>query len=180
MPLTNSYNATATANEQPEYQVLWFPSAVDVTVANALIVGQALAFTTAGVGSNPGPGGDADNGTPYTTVQVTPAPESTTGLYAGVFIGGPALGAASYVPNSIPGNPPLAMVGVLGICQVLVDDANGGTTIGHTLKVSAATVGAFSDSGGTTVTTGTTTGIVLQTVTISSGTALVWASINRF
>ena len=68
MPLTNSYNSLAQNNEQPEYQVLWEPIAVNpassavVTLPTAAgsigwVPGCVLAYNTAGVGATPGPGG---------------------------------------------------------------------------------------------------------------------------
>lgn len=184
MPLGNSYNVTATANEQPEYQILWEPFAVDpassaaVTVPTAAgavgwVPGCLLAFNTAGVGATPGPGGDGA----YTVQYVDPAPTTSTTYLAGVLLGVGAPGAAApVVPNTIPGGPAfVAQVGVRGLCQVYVDNT---TTIGHTLICSTSHVGNASDSGGSTRTFGTTIGIVLQAVTVSAGPVLCWAHID--
>jgi len=211
-PLTNSANVTGTANEQPEYGVLWEAYAVDPASSGAItypsaagtvgwVPGAALAFNTAGVGTNPpagtglatsppaysttAPFGD-DYGsvtTPYTVQYVDPAPTSTTTYNAGVLLGVNTLGAAApAVPNAALGtgaSPRLpfwvAMTGKRGIMQVLVDNT---TTIGHTLLVSTSHIGNYSDSGGATRTYGTHVGIALQAVTVSTGPILCWAYIN--
>jgi hypothetical protein len=204
MPLTNSYNVAAQNNEQPEYQVLWEPIAVDpasaasVTFptaagAGAWVPGAILSYNTAGVGAYPplgygaaaNQGGDSGNsGNPtfpnnWTVQYVDLAPVSTTTYLAGVFLGGPSLGAPlPVVPNTIPGGPAFsAMVGKRGIAQVLVDNS---TTIGHTLNGSSTSghTGQASDTGGSTWTFGTTIGIVLQAVTVSAGPVLCWAAVN--
>jgi hypothetical protein len=186
MPLTNSYNALATGNQQPEYQMLWEPLAIDPASAAAItfpsaagagawVPGALLTFNTAGVGATPGPGGDGV----YTVQYVDLAPVSSTTYKAGVLLGVNALGsAAPFVPNTIPGGPAMvAMVGLRGLCQVLVDNT---TTIGHTLIASTTSThtGQFSDSGGSTFTWGTTLGIALQAVTVSGGPLLCWAAVN--
>ena len=65
-----------------------------------------------------------------------------------------------------------AVVCVMGICQVLCDAT---TAVGDALIQSAATAGAAKS--GTHV-IGQTIGVALQAVTISSGTALVWAYVR--
>ena len=194
MPLANSYNSLAQNNEQPEYQCLWEPFAVDPAsaVTNALptaagtvgwVPGCVLAFNTAGVGSYPGPGGDSGgSGNPtfpnnWTVQYVDPAPTTSTTYLAGVLLGVGTLGAAApAVPNTISGGPALtAMVGVRGLAQVYVDNT---TTIGHTLICSTTHIGNASDSGGATRTFGTCIGIALQAVTVSAGPVLCWAHID--
>lgn len=193
-PLTNSVNSLAQNNEQPEYQCLWTSLAVDpassavITVPTASaeaagwVPGAVLQFNTAGVGSNPGPGGDAGQNlaSPYTVQYVDPAGTSTTNLLAGILLGVGTLGAAApFVPNNPPAGGPgpqlVAMVGTSGICQVYVDNS---TTIGHTLKCSTSNAGCASDTAGTTQTYGTTFGIVLQAVTVSGAPQLCWAHIR--
>ncbi len=193
-PLANSYNVCAQNNEQPEYQCLWEPTAVDpassavVTLPTAAgsvgwVPGCLLAYNTAGVGAYPGPGGDSgSSGNPtfpnnWTVQYVDPAPTTSTIYLAGVLLGVGSLGAAApAVPNTIPGGPTWsAMVGVRGICQVYVDNT---TTIGHTLIGSTTHIGNASDSGGTTRTYGTCIGVALQAVTVSAGPVLCWAHIN--
>ena len=176
MPLANSINVTASANEQPGYSVLWHPYAVNTAGSVAIAPGMVMAFTTAGVGTTPGPTGDAGS-TAYTVAMVDQAP-TTTGVYlAGVCLGVGAPGQTSPVPNTIIGLNLIAMCAQDGICQVLCDST---TTIGHTLIPSTTVAGAAHDTAGTGFTVGSTIGVALQAVTISSGTALVWANIHRF
>jgi hypothetical protein len=105
----------------------------------------------------------------------TVKPSSTTadGLCIGVIAGGQS-------PNSNSGGavPPgkIANVKVLGIAQVLCDAT---TTAGQFLIQSAATAGCAKTTG-SAVTNGQGIGVCLQSVTISSGTALVWALICKF
>lgn len=195
MPLATSYNALANNNQQPEYQCLWEPFAVDPSSAALVtpptaagsvgwVPGCLLAYNTAGVGSYPGPGGDSGGSANPTfpnnwTVQyVDPAPTTSIIYLAGVLLGVGALGAAApAVPNTVgsTNTPSLsAMVGVRGLCQVYVDNT---TTIGHTLKCSTTHIGNASDTGGSTFTFGTTFGIALQAVTVSAGPKLCWAHI---
>lgn len=205
MPLGQSFNVTGTANEQPEYQMLWEPLAINnastitaLTIptaagAGAWVAGSLLQFglsgtsiTAAGTnwptGTNVSPSGD-DYGSvtaPYTIQTVDLAAVSTTTLAAGVLLGVGTLGASSPVaPNTITGRLPaqIAMVGKRGICQVLCDNT---ATAGHTLigSTTSAHTGQFSDSGGTTRTYGTCYGVILQAVTVSSGPLLVWAYVN--
>lgn len=196
MPLTNSYNSIGQANEQPEYQMLWEPlginpASVNTTLtiptsagAGAWVAGALLMYgltaTPAGVGTNPGPGGDAGIGTPYTFQYVDLTATTSTTYLAGVLLGVSTLGAnAAVAPNASTqnSNVQLAMVGKRGICQVLVDNT---TTVGHTLVCSTTSThtGQASDSGGSTRTYGTTIGVALQAVTVSAGPLLCWAHIN--
>ncbi len=214
MPLTNSYNSLAQSNEQPEYQCLWEPIALNpATVANLtfptaagssyLVPGSALMFgltgTQAGVGAYPplgpntaNPGGDSGgSGNPtfpnnwtvqYVDLTSTSATVAT-GL-AGVCLGVGTLGGFAIPQNlTTPANTSISstqasqivMVGKRGICQLLCDNT---TTVGHTIKVSTSHIGQFSDNGSTTWTAGTTVGIALQAVTVSTGPLLVWCSVN--
>lgn len=205
MPLAHSFNVTGTANEQPEYQMLWEPLAINnasTTTAivipaaaggGAWVAGAGLQFglsgttiTAAGTnwptGTNVSPSGD-DYGSvtaPYTIQTVDISAVSTTLYAAGVLLGVGTLGASSPVaPNTITGRLPaqIAMVGKRGICQVLCDNT---TTLGHSLNFSTTSghTGQFSDAGNTTRTFGTTIGWALQAVTVSSGPLLVWAYVN--
>jgi hypothetical protein len=195
VPLANSYNALALNNQQPEYQCLWAPLGVSqasttttITLpttagAGAWIPGAVVSFIAAGVGSNPGPGGDDDGSTAYTVAQVDIAATSATGsTLAGVILGFGALGSyLQAAPNTFApsqAGPNLtAMVGTKGICQVLVDNT---TTVGHTLIVSTTSghTGQAHDSGGSSFTFGTTIGVALQAVTVSAGPLLCWAKID--
>ena len=190
MPLAQSYNALAFSNQQPEYQCLWAPigisqaSAVTAIVdppllAAAWVPGILLSIIAAGVGSNPGPGGDDDGSSNYTVAQVDIAATSATTFLAGVALGFGALGSYlraapnTYAPTQAGPNLP-AMVGTHGICQVLCDNT---TTVGHTLIPSTTHAGFASDSGGTSSTYGSTIGVALQAVTISTQAKRVWAKI---
>lgn len=188
MPLTNSYNATATSNEQPEYQNLWEPSGILTTSSNqtsAFTTGAALMYTNAGIGANPGPGGDAGSGTAYTVQTVDIAATTSTLWFAGILLGVGALGQAlstTEFPGTVTSNGSTIggqqlMVGKKGITQALFDST---TTVGHTFIVSTTVAGAFHDTAGTAITYGTTVGVILQAVTISSGTALVWVKYSAW
>ena len=52
------------------------------------------------------------------------------------------------------------------------------TTVGHTLIPSTTHAGFASDSGGTSSTFGSTIGVALQAVTISTQAKRVWAKID--
>jgi hypothetical protein len=194
MPLANSYNALAFNNQQPEYQCLWatlgisqasaitaitYPTAAG---AGAWVPGALVSIIAAGVGTNPGPAGDNDGATGYTVAQLDIAAVSATTFLAGVILGFAALGdrlvAAPNTFSASQAGPNLTcMVGTKGICQVLCDNT---TTVGHTLIVSATAThtGQASDSGGTAFTLGSTIGVALQAVTVSTGPKLVWAKID--
>jgi uncharacterized protein involved in propanediol utilization len=75
------------------------------------------------------------------------------------------------------GNTPGSSTTVLveGIAQVLFDANN--TTAGHLALQSSTTAGTCTDSA--TATLAKTLGTILQTLTISSGTALVWVAVHK-
>ena len=102
-------------------------------------------------------------------------PSSTTADFKplGVIVGGQSANS-----NSGTAVPPgkLANVCVLGIAQVLCDAT---TTAGQAMIQSAATAGCAKTTG-SAVAPGQGIGVCLQAVTISSGTALVWALICKF
>lgn len=191
MPLANSYNALAFNNQQPEYQCLWAPMGISQASATTAIVappllaaswypGILLSFIAAGVGSNPGPGGDDDGSSNYTVAQVDIAATSATTFLAGVLLGAGSLGGLlQAAPNTFApsqAGPNLtAMVGTRGICQVLCDNT---TTVGDTLIPSTTHAGFAHDTGGTSSTYGSTIGVALQAVTISTQAKLVWAKID--
>ncbi len=87
-------------------------------------------------------------------------------LMWGVIVGAPTGG---YTPGSA------CLVLVRGIVQVLFDANN--TTHGHLAVQSATTDGTATDSA--TATLAKTLGTILQSVTISSGTALVWVAVGK-
>jgi hypothetical protein len=91
----------------------------------------------------------------------TTTPAFTT---AGVIINAPTGG---YVPGSI------VQVVTHGVTQILCDANN--TTSGHLLITGSTTAGTATDSA--TVTAGKTIARCLQTVTIASGTALVYGCV---
>jgi hypothetical protein len=192
MPLAHSYNALAFNNQQPEYQCLWAPLGVSqasaVTAityptaagAGAWVPGALVSIIAAGVGTNPGPAGDDDGSTAYTVAQVDISATSATTFLAGVILGFANLGdrlvaAPNTFAPSQAGPNLTCMVGTKGICQVLCDNT---TTVGHTLIPSTTHTGQASDSGGTSSTFGSTIGVALQAVTVSTGPKLVWAKID--
>lgn len=191
MPLGNSYNALGFSNQQPEYQCLWAPIGISQASAVTAILpppalvaawspGILLSIIAAGVGSNPGPGGDDDGSSNYTCAQVDIAATSATTFLAGVLLGVGSPGAPPYAaPNSYApsqtGPNLVAMVGTKGICQVLVDNS---TTVGDTLIPSTTHAGFAHDTGGTAFTLGSTLGVALQTLTVSTVAKLCWAKID--
>jgi len=191
VPLAQSYNALAFNNQQPEYQCLWAPigisQASSITAITAPVLfastwypGALLSIIAAGVGTNPGPGGDDDGSTAFTVAQVDIAATTATTFMAGIFLGAGTLGGLlqaapnTYAPSQAGPNL-TAMVGTKGICQVLVDNT---TTVGHTLIPSTTHSGYMSDSTGTTATYGSTIGVALQAVTVSTTGKLCWAKID--
>jgi hypothetical protein len=192
-PLGNSYNALGLNNQQPEYQCLWAPMGLNSATtsaiitptaagAGALVPGAVMSLTTAGLGTNPGPGGDDDGATNYTAGMVDLAAVSATTLLAGILLGFGAPGSflqalpSTFGPSQA-GPAVTCMIGTKGIAQVLCDNT---TTIGHTLNVSSTSThtGQASDTGGTSFTLGSTIGVALQAVTVSTGPKLVWAKID--
>jgi hypothetical protein len=191
VPLADSYNALAFNNQQPEYQCLWAPLGVSQASATTAILdppllaaawvpGILVSIIAAGVGTNPGPGGDDDGSSNWTVAQVDIAATSATTFLAGVILGFGALGSYlnaapnTYAPTQAGPNL-VAMIGTHGIAQVLCDNT---TTVGHTLIPSTTHAGFASDSGGTTTTAGSTIGVALQAVTVSTQAKRVWAKIN--
>ncbi len=87
-------------------------------------------------------------------------------LMLGVVINAPTGGV-------VPGG--VAQILVEGVCQVLFDANN--TTHGHLAVQSATTDGDATDAAGATV--GKTLGTILQSATISSGSALVWVYVHK-
>ena len=208
MPVGTALNVIAAGNQMPTYEAYWEPygitpastSAVTYPTAagaGALVPGALMSFATAGVGSYPplgfgaasnqgGDWGNSGNPTfPYNwTVQtVDLSAVSATTYLAGVLLGVGSPGAAApVVPNTIAGpatGPPalIAMLARMGLVQVLVDNT---TTIGHTLECSTTSThtGQAHDVGSATPTYGTTFGIALQAVTVSTFPLPCWAHVN--
>jgi hypothetical protein len=192
-PLSQSANALGFSNQQPEYQYLWSPlgltntSTSAITIpsaagAGALVPGALMSVAAAGVGSNPGPGGDDDGSTNYTVATVDLSAVSDTVMLAGILVGFAAPGSylqalpSTWGPSQT-GPTVTCMIANRGIVQVYVDNT---TTIGHTLLCSTTSThtGQAHDSGGTTSTYGTHFGVALQAVTVSTGPKLCWAKVN--
>lgn len=170
-----------------------------------LIPGTVLQFglngTFAGVGANPPlgfgqtyPGGDSGSSGqtgnttfPYNwTVQYVDVAATTTTTYlAGICLGIGGPGSYALPQNlTTPANTAVSstqafqtvMVGKRGVMQVLIDN---NSTAGNTLICSTTHTGQAHDTGGTTRTYGTTIGISLQTVSLTSSVPqLCWAYIN--
>lgn len=160
MPESYVANVAAANNQQPTYNVryetyVWNPSS-SATPA----LGQVVKLLTTTVN----PVGDGAYTPAYCDVI---AHGSLTFTQVGVVVGGTTWGVAPVVGG-------LAMVAVEGLCQVLFDANN--TTSGHLALQSSTTDGTATDSA--TATLGKTLGAILQTVTISTGTALVWCHIH--
>lgn len=204
MPVGTALNVIAAGNEQPTYEKYWEPigitpastSAVTYPTAagaGALVPGALMSHASVGVGSYPplgygaasnqgGDWGNSGNTTfPYNwtvdTVDLSAVSAST--LIAGVLLGVGAPGApCPVVPNTVAGALPafIAMVARLGIVQVLVDAT---TSVAHTLKVSTTSghTGQASDTTGTSYTFGTTIGVALQAVTVSTFPLPCWCKL---
>jgi hypothetical protein len=163
-----SGNPLAGQNQQPTYAGVVCEWAIDPALTAAILVGMLVEFEATTIV----PAGDGA----YTPVYVQPSSTTADALIAGVMIGSPSVGTASAIPNSIAGGASqVAMVLSYGVTQVLCDNT---TTVGHTLIASTGTAGIAHDAGASTGTAARTIGTALQAVTISSGTALVWAKIN--
>ena len=137
---------------------------IDSTVSGSSPIGTVVELENyAGAGTS----------NPPTVPLVKPSSTTADSRTLGVIVGGQS-------PNSNSGGsvPPgkVCSVKVLGLAQVLCDAT---TTAGQPLIQPAATAGCAKTSG-SAVTAGQGIGICLQTVTISSGTALVWALIQKF
>lgn len=116
-----------------------------------------------------GPG----TGNPPTVPTVQASSTTPDALTIGVITGGQTSGLTTSIAAGS-----IAVVTVEGICQVLCDANN--TTAGYPLIPSTTTAGsAKCTSAGAAPTAGLGIGVCLQTVTISSGTALVWAYIHK-
>lgn len=140
---------------------------LDVMIATS-VEGNSPIGTLVELAPYTGPGTGARS-TPPTVV-----PSSTTAdkLCLGVIVGGqttPDGGGIAIPPGGV------AQVMVVGIAQVLCDAT---TVEGDSLVQSAATAGCAKDGSGTLV-VGEIIGTALEAVTITEGTALVWALIAK-
>ena len=160
MPETFSANVAAANNQQPQYNVryetyVWNPASTATPALGQVVKLLATAVTPVGDGA-------------YTPAYVdVVAHGSLTFTFVGIVIGGSSFG-------TIPVIGGLTMVATQGLVQALFDANN--TTQGHLALQSATTDGTLTDNAAATV--GKTVGFVDQTVTISSGTALVWTYIR--
>lgn len=171
MPVYSSANVTAANNQQPTYETRPRSYAILPTLSSIPAIGSAMQFSGE---TTVVPDGDGS----YTPLYVEPtAGAGPTTAYAGIYAGSGALGnVIQAAPNTIS-NAQAAFIAMLygtdDVVQVLVDDAEGGTTYLDALVVSSATDGALSDTGAAT--SAQAVAITLETVAIASGTALVWA-----
>ena len=103
---------------------------------------------------------------------------TTTATLAPLNIG-ISVGASNTAGTTIPAAGSVGAVGGFGQvvthgqCRALVDATTSPTVVGHRLIVGGTTAGALSDAGTTTAAAGVNYGVVLEAVTIASGTALV-------
>lgn len=137
---------------------------LDVEIAST-VSGNSPLGTVVEIEGYTGPGTGARSTPP--TVQ----PSSTTGdnLVLGVIVGGqtnPDGGGTAIPPGGV------AQVMVMGVAQVLCDAT---TVAGEYLVQSGATAGCAKTTGSPST---RAVGVCLQAVTISSGTALVWALVD--
>jgi hypothetical protein len=127
------------------------------TSATAIPVGTLVAVATPIVGPTPSVFGVAASSTVATT-----AP-----LDIGIAIGGAGQG------SSIAANNGAGQVVIQGFVRALVDSSVSPTVVGHRLIRSATVAGAMADAGVTTGAAGLNYGVILEAVTISSGTQMV-------
>ena len=171
MPVINSGNVLAGQNEYPVYPQWIETYQVDPAYTGGPIpVGTVVKLETIATGTITGDGS-------YTPAYVTPTTTTATFTMFGVVVGGSTLGssaAPAAVSGVAIGAGQIAMVCVHGVCQILFDANN--TTSGHLALQSTTTAGSATDSA--TATVGKPLGMVLQTVTIASGTALVWCRVG--
>jgi hypothetical protein len=114
--------------------------------------------------------------TPITTTTTTVfavKPATTTASQAPLNIG-VAVGASQDAgPGSAIASPGTGQVVIHGHCRALFDATTSPTVAGHYAIIGGTTAGALTDSGGTTAAAGLDYGVVLEAITISSGTSLV-------
>jgi len=92
---------------------------------------------------------------------------TTAPLNIGIAAGG------NYPSSNILANNGTGQVVTHGHVRALVDSTTSPTVVGHRLIIAGTTAGALSDAGTTTAAAGVNYGVVLEAVTISSGTSLV-------
>lgn len=166
MPFQDSANPLGAGNEQASIGgpiLIYAVTPTTIPVVGDLV--QAKAYTP------PTTPGDT-NSPPVATVPKPPfvAKLSKTGSFAGI---GVCVGGASLGSTPVAGG--VAMIKIGGPATVIFAAS---TTYGHVCIVSTATAGVGKDSA--TATLGKTYGTILQTKTISSGTAKVPVWVNVF
>ena len=152
------FDTTPYGNYHSQYVIL-------STVSGSSPVGTLMEIVT----PYTGPG----TSNPPTVINVQPSSTSADYKLAGVLVGGGTQRAANG-SSSVPAGQ-IATILRMGVAQILCDAT---TTAGNPLIQSAATAGA-AKTASTIATPGQCIGIALQAVTISSGTALVWALIDK-
>jgi hypothetical protein len=150
------YNAVSYGNYHSEFEIL-------STVSGNTPVGTLMEVVT----PYTGPG----TSNPPTLVNIQPSSTTADNKLLGPVVGGSTGRLANAATSIPPGST--ATILRLGIAQILCDAT---TTAGSLLIQSAATAGAAKTASGVL---GQTIGTALQAVTISSGTALVWADICK-
>lgn len=155
MPFADATNASGAHNQGPRYaQAIMVYAVTNTTLP---LVGHLVVAKTSYAPSTPGD----TNATTVATLKAIKAPAAGSFKHLGVCIGGSA-------PGKTPVKTGEIMVCQLGIATVIFAAT---TTAGHAVIVSTATAGRGKTAA--TPVLGKTWGFVLQTKTISSGTALV-------
>ena len=150
MPVNQIVNTLGQSGETPGTGSFQMQMEYDSSQSGNLLSGNLVAIETGTT-------------TPWLIKKATTTPDF---LMWGIVVDAPTGG---YTPGS--------SVGVLieGVVQCLFDANN--TTAGHLAIQSSTTAGTLTDSA--TATLAKTMGTILQTATISSGTALVWVAVHK-
>lgn len=114
--------------------------------------------------------------TPITTTTTTVfavKAATTTASQAPLNIGIAIGGAQDAGVGSSIAAPGTGQVCIHGHCRALFDATTSPTVAGHYAILGTTTAGSLTDSGGTTAAAGLDYGVVLEAITISSGTSLV-------
>lgn len=173
MPTGTNANPLAGQNQFPYIAQYLVNVALDPTITAGILAG-TLVEIEAFSGVNTGDvGGSTGPSSTYTPPYVQPSATTADFYLLGIAVGGSTLGnsvsgyTAGPLVAAIPGG--IVQVCVFGICQALFDAHN--TTAAHVATQSVTTAGTCLDA--SSAVASKTVGTVLQTVTISSGTALV-------
>lgn len=150
MPVNQLVNTLGQSGETPGTGAFTMQMEYDSTQVGNLLNGNVVAIETGTT-------------TPWLIKKTTTTPDA---LMWGVVSEAPTGG---YTPGSS------VTIVITGIMQVLFDANN--TTAGHVGIQSSTTAGTLTDAASATV--NRTMAVVLQTVTIASGTALVWCAVHK-